>query len=954
MLIYINNVLQKTEILPTFTPTLDETLETFSFGLIANDDPIPKKPMSSVEVVFDNTHLYFYIVSDSVETYSLKPLKYKHSITCIQNTRILSKHLVRNSVFTQPAQITKKSYNAESQYGDVYSKNAAMNFGNPNSGAVNWSSETLTLTSKEKLTNARLKISFQYIRRSRIEGTTGIVTPDAILDAHTVDQIKDAIPTIGTLTIPDRLTLKYTINGAPGSVVLSPSDFGASYFDLNKTYRLPQVEQLRNIDGANDFEIQFDSLNFLQGTFNDFEDEPIAAAFGNPSQYPYIMFYMVQIQIIADTYYYTARDILELLIERQKKETSLGTHVNQLFFLPEDNDNYTDNQRELARLLDSTIAPNFTFTQLTMYECVAEVFRLFDAIFTMDGNRVLGIEYFNDLSKGEIPEANAKFSGRTLAWGEDKYTNGLVAYYQDGRYIEKFPKNGDWMYLRSVEFGVPEAQDHSFILPHNIKGIVKCEILSPYIHSTAGNSTSHFDVEANIPIDITDYVVEESVWSALDKGAMTGNGYDDYVTRKLKQANSVYYHENDNKIQVAYSFKNSWNLNGSNYSLYQAALTCLLRMSGTNNYSELYPDTDLKGQWGSIRMRVTYIASVDGVEKVHSLEKKYDGETLVDQSNGAVDLNKMGLNMLGLVTKLGNPTLNATHKITTWDNRIKVGQTYSYKDSIWVANVVSYTFENGYLQGKVSFVKNYNELSLRTELLREKRMTNISKSLIQKSEDIITDFVYFSTQTIPFDGDQIQFNNSYFRQFLLDSFKSSGSYSKLGDACVYRDPQDITATRVWGKYIPLVTYGSGNTINFEMSMEHPISAGNQTEVTTTWGGFTLQSEKYFTKHIIYTDVYYDKWNNLVTDGFLDEVQVIAPASAIGLNLFPDIYMDLNPSLHGALRGERECAAALLRADHGDIQAPGVHERLLRPGPPHHLQDHGHPALLYAGADPGQR
>ena len=71
MYIYINDFEHpvKAEILPNNTPTLDETLETFSFALISNTNPLPLAPMQKVKVDFtgDGTDVaFFYIVSDSV------------------------------------------------------------------------------------------------------------------------------------------------------------------------------------------------------------------------------------------------------------------------------------------------------------------------------------------------------------------------------------------------------------------------------------------------------------------------------------------------------------------------------------------------------------------------------------------------------------------------------------------------------------------------------------------------------------------------------------------------------------------------------------------------------------------------------------------------------------------------------------------------------------------------
>ena len=113
MVIKINGTTIKSQILPVDKPSLDETLETFSFALVSNDNPMPFAPCQSVQVITDdNETINLFLVSDSVEVYSVKPTRWKHNITCTQNTRKLSKHLVRNSVFTTPAYLEKKSYSA--------------------------------------------------------------------------------------------------------------------------------------------------------------------------------------------------------------------------------------------------------------------------------------------------------------------------------------------------------------------------------------------------------------------------------------------------------------------------------------------------------------------------------------------------------------------------------------------------------------------------------------------------------------------------------------------------------------------------------------------------------------------------------------------------------------------------------------------------------------------------
>ena len=862
--IYINNVLQRVEILPANVPTKDETLETLSFALISNNNPLPLAPGQEVKIDFDGSGTgfgYFFLANDSVETCSLNPPRYKHTISCVQNTRKLSKHMVRNSSFTQPFYLKKSSFNVNKRfsYAAIGSNippghdwtYQAWRGQDGDAGNLNFFSTPLTLLEKEKITSAKLKISFQYGI-----GQWGIHCGRLYSNDQNVDNIIDNIQSIGVspysaVSMNLALHLKYTDrNGVTQTRALIPSDLGLVEFELNGTYNFPLIMELAQ-QGCNNFEIVFDTTDLMSATIiSDYDS--------HEQNYVSIMVYMVQVSIESNVYYYNCYDILELLIKRQLKTTRLKTDP-LLFDLPESG--------ELYELLKNTVAPNFTFTNLTMYECVAEVFRVFDAIFTMDRFGRLGIEYFNDLSESNVSQ-DAKFTGRTLTQNEDKYTNGLVADYQDARTIEHFPNNTDgFAHLRSAEFGVPESTDHNFIVPHGIDNIIKCEIIIDRLELSSGSTGSGSRIFVGaMPLDITDYVVDQDTWSSLATSAMSNDDFNNMVKKK---SNTVYYVKGDNKIQLGAVKPGFWFL--TKYAIQNAADTALIRFCGayygsgahyTARIDEL--DSVLKGDWKSIKMRVTYQTSVNGKTKVHSLINKYPGEALIDQANGAVDLNKLGLNMLGLSLKLGNPTLNATHRITKWSNRIRTGQIYNWQGKLWVANVVNYTLMNGAIQGKVSFVENFNALSLRTQLLREKRMSNISRELVQKSEEIITDYIYFSSvdpYTLGKVGEGIHFNPLILKYLLWDSLCGNSTGFRIGDAFIHFNETTTILGVTFLKmiYIPMIRYGAGNTINFEVSYDHPMNAGNRT---------TYIDGQYFTDHVIYTD---DK-------GFMEEVNVRVPTS----------------------------------------------------------------------------
>ena len=113
----LNYVPVEVEVAPKIVETLDDTLDSATCILKANTDAEPVKPDTPFEVsVTDGTVFRFLVASDNVEVYSKEPLLYKHTLSLIQDTRAFSKQLVRNSVFSQPAQKVKKGYWSEGQF----------------------------------------------------------------------------------------------------------------------------------------------------------------------------------------------------------------------------------------------------------------------------------------------------------------------------------------------------------------------------------------------------------------------------------------------------------------------------------------------------------------------------------------------------------------------------------------------------------------------------------------------------------------------------------------------------------------------------------------------------------------------------------------------------------------------------------------------------------------------
>lgn len=895
MEIYINNKPIKAEILPVNKPTLDETLETFSFALISNNDSMPYAPCQSVKVITDsNETINLFLVTDSVEIFSLSPARYKHSITCVQNTRRLSKHLVRNSVFSTPSYFQKESYNAvtialshrsvegEGSYAEegcygTYDKHRLCKTLNHLSKAV-YLSPINNGRNVEKIKNSYLQIDCVGIYTEKATVNNEISSASAWRsDIYQLEDIV-ALQPVGQLLTNASLILSCQIdNETPYTETITLSQLGittSTWYLLNTKMKYDRIRELAE-QGYKKFEILF--------------PDPVTNLFSGrayPYQSNFWMSLSFSVKIILETYYYNTYEILDILRERQVKQRDVAgitihDDYESLYMLPG-----FAVETELETLMKNTPAPNFIFTQSTLYECLADVFRLFDGIFTLNQYNELGIDYFNNNSNRDVTNTLKKV-GQNTSSSEDKYTNGLVAYYQDARTVETFPTEwetsvGDtYATVKTKEMGVPSG-NNSFIFetPHNIDSMINFYIRvsnpdsSKFSFETnfqALNLTDYLALGGGVSLqrplygfpklNISHYVVYEDYWTLLDKGGSlyVDNGHLANPT-KLMQINTIFFARGTNQVDISYTYDRYW-FGQIQFALDNVINCAIWTLLGAYDIPDPATPGDEKmisdfkgtnGNWDQVFAKMQYLTTIDGRTKVESIDRKYDGETLIDQYNGAVDLNRMGLNILGLSLKLGNPTLTVTQKITTWDKRIKQGDIYYYRGKKWIANVVSYTiFGGGFIQATIEFVQNFNALAMRTRLLREKRMSNISSELTVKSEDNIIDYIYYSF-------DELDQDISSPSRIAVDYLKLAGGlFASLGvsglstlygfEVATFYNPE-----LNYHVYLPMIKYGAGNMVCFEMSFTHPMSAGKQTKIYQD-GWFLGANTQYFSQAIYYTD-----------------------------------------------------------------------------------------------------
>ena len=133
-------------------------------------------------------------------------------------------------------------------------------------------------------------------------------------------------------------------------------------------------------------------------------------------------------------------------------------------------------------------------------------------------------------------------------------------------------------------------------------------------------------------------------------------------------------------------------------------------------------------------------------------------------------------------------------------------------------------------------------------------MSNISSELTLKSEDNIVEYVYYEVtedgipEMITMTKTDIAIGLNPLANALAYSLGAAISESDLKsfDVATFKRPDNDEL------YIPLIKYGAGNTMCFEMSYQEPMSAGKQTKFYAT-GWFMGNTNRYFTKAIKYTD-----------------------------------------------------------------------------------------------------
>ena len=489
---------------------------------------------------------------------------------------------------------------------------------------------------------------------------------------------------------------------------------------------------------------------------------------------------------------------------------------------------------ELYEILNGTIAPNLTFTQCNLFECLEQIFMYLDGYPVLDNNNVLGIRYFND-NNGEVVDSKEIDSKRTL--NEKRFVNGFISDYQKGTLNNEliYPSRVFMSGVQSKKLGLGD-DDLVMRVDYPLYKLKEVLVSPPTARITVGIATQgtssnswydsgNYNFVFKNPIDITYFCVEKEIYSNL----LTDKNYEG--AERVKE-NCFTYEQNGKEIDVGQTYK-VWFLDQTAKVSNNVISSALQRLLGLNPAIEegdnntLYNTLQMiNGEYlaRDIKYQVRYETLTNGRLLIETSENRFEGSERLDIGQGATDIMKMGLNLYGTSLKSGNAELIRTEKFAKTQNRIKVGSLYYENGDRYIATSVNEVVNGDYIVSTITYTKNFNKLSNFIELDQKKRFNEVDSGLILKSEDIYKEYLYFSLNNDTQLANRIHVNNDLLYIGLADTFSKNPTAYKLDLATCETETINGEKNRDGIVFLPITPYGSGNAFCFEMSFNSPLIA----------------------------------------------------------------------------------------------------------------------------------
>lgn len=516
---------------------------------------------------------------------------------------------------------------------------------------------------------------------------------------------------------------------------------------------------------------------------------------------------------------------------------------------------YIDNAF-VNELATTKIVENF-YNQKNLWEIMVEVGNYIHAIpeirFGADDRFLIT---FNELGRTEEHESTSTkvsiFNSRSV----EDYISATSSYISNmvqlGGFIE------EWV--------APKTNAETLLVSNDTANITVSKPIIELLEIKVKCNVAQADISAGAVADMTNFVYEKNVYNTL------GIEYDKVPNRGV----ALYYElGSDSIVGGDYQLPQANNNLYSDYAI-KKVIYCAFK-----GYKANIPLTQTSGYWGDIKVTdfTFYVKyrTKDSVRQNHArpdlrkylLNSKYDRfpehNQFNNQTDVVVDSIKFGNNMYGKLIRTGNNSYTVTEWLQDYSQIKHKGELYRIQGELYYVAQATHIFYATYIVSKITYSKDYNELSQVIGIPSEPRFYEISEQSLIWRELAINDFVLLTDNS-----DNLFIDYESKENYLIDIthlarliFGGGTDFAKYALTVFKGDKDGNTYDQTVGEsdlYLellhPINAYASENTLTYEWDMKDNYSAGDQVLPCAENSSVAVNTRAYKTLRAVkYTDIY---------------------------------------------------------------------------------------------------
>ena len=497
--------------------------------------------------------------------------------------------------------------------------------------------------------------------------------------------------------------------------------------------------------------------------------------------------------------------------------------------------------------LSATLIIENFYNQKNLWEIMIEVGHYIHAIPELKfGSDDRFIITFNRLGRTDEKTDNSTkvsvFNSRNI----EEYISATSSYItnmvQLGGYIE------EWVYPKTTNEQMLVSNDTAEIIVS--KPII--ELLDIYVKNNNSGAIAR----------LTPFIYEENVYKTLQL---------DYQLNPNRGI-AMYYRLGDTVITGG-----QFQLPQANTNIYSDYTLKKIIYCAFNGYPVIAPAPDPYGYWTDLLIKdysffVRY-RTKDSVRQNHIrpdlrkylLNSKYDEfpehNQFNNQTDVVVDSIKFGNNMYGKLIKTGNNSYETIEWNDNYSNLKHKGELYRINEELYyVAKVMHYRYST-YILSKITYSKDYNELSAVIGIPSEPRFYEISEQSLIWRELAINDILLLTDnkEQIKYKSNYV-FNYDHLSELLIGEGTDFAKYAITvykGDKDTDKYDQTIGQPSLYKEVInPVNAYSSENTLTYEWDMIDNYSAGDKVVDVEPNTNANVNERAYSSLRAVgYTDIY---------------------------------------------------------------------------------------------------